>query len=330
MGKEESHIDDLIADTYGEVEALELDSIGDLDNVLYGDKAVPQATQEVQPVVQEQVQQPVQVPIQEPQPVQSTPEEDADLRELEDFLGIEEEQEVTAEQLEQETDEVDKGNLGVPLYHERQKTRDLKLQNELLSKQIEFMTQQNEFARTQGQITPPTQQIQEVEQTLEDFLPEIGDGESITKGEMLQYFNQMNAAKQQTELKQQQENEALAVTQARETFSKSHGKELGILSYENVSKLVQNQKIPLTEGQWLDVNNAVKLGKNPAEIMYEAAILNRPALSRKRAEQNSLKSLITTTPQKPVIKQVNPIEELSFVNRVEEQGDWNSHLDSLC
>jgi hypothetical protein len=297
---------DSLLDDFDGVEDTDL-SIDDLDDVFEEDKVE---------------ETPVEEPVKETSDNKSL--DDLSLEELESMLDDEVVEEITTE-----TPEANKGDLNVAVHQERQKNKNLKTSNDLLNQQVELIKQELELLKLNN--AQPNQNvalnipIDEV-----DILAGVSDDDVITKADMLKLLQQKEQKNEQNRIEQEVINNNAKAQVLINEFKGSHGADLGILSFDNVDKLVINGKVQLTQGQQLDIANAVKNGKDPAKLYYDTVVNSLPALSRKKYEMDikrAIQKKKVSAPTDNVVSQPFVEDDFSNNNRA---TDLDSHLDSLC
>lgn len=245
-------------------------------------------------------------------------------------LSIEELQSLLGEPATEKTEEVvetteNKGDLNVALHQSREKTSNFKSQNDLLKQEIELLKQQVEFSKVNNSI--PNAEVV-AEPVDDDILKDLEDSDMISKADLnkiLQHQTQVQKKNSEEQLFTQNKTKALQLSTE---FNNNHGKELGLLSYENIYKLVSTNKVLLSDGQRFDIENAINNGKNPAELLYNTVIDIVPSLKKKKMEED-IKRMIKERGSIRPVQQSTEKNPDDFVGMRSSSKNLNDHLDSL-
>ena len=288
-----------------------------------------------------QVQQNVQVPVQnieQPQ-VEVTQTVTNDTKKLEDYTVEElksllpEEELKTLEQTPEVTNnvsteelpvtEVD-ANKNLALHIARQKSATVKSENELLKKQLELLNKQLDMQNNQ------IQQTTAVAQPEVDIFANLDDDEMVSKKQVLEAFRL-----------QEEKNRIARANMLEAEFRKTHGPELGELSYDNLLQKFNAGEIALTDGERLDIYNASQTGQNAVELFYNKLVDKSGIKSQAVTQIGNKEPDLTEQIKKLIAQKTNaqgqintvqqeedPLAELNFVDKSYDSRD--SHLDSLC
>jgi hypothetical protein len=313
----ENVYDDSLLNDFDGVEDVDCD-IDDLDKVVNEQKT-------------EQAPQVEEVKVEEP----TVPEvkegslDDLSLEALESLLVESNQEDVIEETTETEAN---KGDLNVALHQVRDKNKDLKTHNELLTQQLDLIKQQLELAKMGGQ-PQETAPIAVAPVDDIDFLSELNDSDVLTKEDMVKILNQQKAQQAQfTNEQQAQQSQEKGLELVNEFRASHNSKELGVLSFDNIDNLVKTGKVTLTNSQVYLIQNAVNEGLNPAELAYNMVIEKVPALKQKKFELDIREAIkkkgsanVDNVVNEPIVN--NQDDELTMKSR---NQDVSSHIDSLC
>lgn len=230
------------------------------------------------------------------------------------------------ENIENSIEESSKGNLNIALHKEREKKALFKQELDLKSKELELKERELELLRSQiGSLNTQKETIED------DILAELGEDDIITKADIQKVLSkQAETLRKQQELSFQ-ETQAEKERESGIRLRKKYGSEFGEFSAENVFKKFQAGELKLTEGNMLDVKNAVRNGNDPGEIFYNAAISSDP-LFRQRFEIFMLKRNSKTSNKRIPNKEetISTKELLDFkLSRNNDSNNMKEHINKI-
>lgn len=296
---EKKEFDASLMDDFKDVEDFE-GSIDDLDKVL---ETPVEDTQPTEEVTTEEVETVVETSVDSNKDIN-----EMSIEELESLLQGEEITETV--EVEEPKTEQGNGNLNVALHQAREEKRLLKQELDLIKQQMELLQ-----VNSNTQPNQPVNTTNVEQPTSTDMLSELDDNDVISKADLMKLLASQQREQEQRQQQSLQQQNVERTLQLEKEFNETHGDDLGVLSYRNVINLHNSGKVKLTDGQIYDIQNAINVGKNPAEVLYETVINNVPALKDKKFKEE-VKQLI-----KAKSKNAQPTVE---VEQVDEFDDFST------
>lgn len=277
-----------------------------------------------QPVIENQTISEIEVPVNDG---------DITLEQLENLLP---EKEVEA--INNTEQVVNDGNMNIALSQARQKAANTKAENELLKQRLDLLereiklSQVNNQPQVQSQVTDEQFQQKDVFEGLDlEEIPSIGQLKELFAKQQQQSQLQVQQTEQLRRQESAKQNEAKAF-QMVENFRVSHGPEMGILSFDSIDNLFKSGRVKLSQGQEIDIQNAVSMGNDPAELYYDAIIKNVPVLKQKSDDEKIKKRIISNSQSNQQVTSTQPQPEIDNDFNFANSGDdaLDAHLDELC